>query len=79
MTATAQQITRHCAVLRELAAEHGLGNPRLTVTGACWVDDPTPGYWRQARFALDATKVLGAHPVILTDEVPAGRVDAEPL
>lgn len=65
--------------LAELATEHGLGQPRVDGRGTVIVHSNEPGYRQLARYATDATNVVGAWVNVITDDVPAAEVDAEAL
>lgn len=77
--ATREEVLAHRVRLREFAAAAGLVDPRVGPNGVVIAHPPDAGYRATVRFARDATAVVGAWVQTITDDVPAAKVDSEPL
>lgn len=77
--ATRAEVLRQRRRLADLAADYGLGQPRVDGRGTVIVQSDEPGYRLLARYATDATRLVGAWVNVITDDVPAAEVDAEAL
>jgi len=77
--ATRAEVLRQRRRLADLAAEYGLGEPRVDERGTVIVRSAEPGYRLLARYATDATRLVGAWVNVITDDVPAAEVNAEAL
>ncbi|MCA1846996.1 MAG: hypothetical protein LC792_28150 [Actinobacteria bacterium] len=78
-TATRAEVLGERRRLVELAAEHGLGQPRVDGRGTVIVHSNEPGYRQLARYATDAATLVGVWVNVITDDVPAAEVETEAL
>lgn len=71
--ATSRQLDRHVAVLRNLAAKHGLSNLRHSTRPGTLVADVDRGrtYFDLARFEVEAEAILRATVYVLPAGAPA--------
>lgn len=77
--ATLDEVTAKRAELRALASRHRFGEPRLTDNGMIVVHSDAPGYRAVARFAGEASRLVGAYVQVITDDVPAAAVPTNAL
>lgn len=77
--ATRDEVVAQRHALRRLAEEHGLVDPRVSMTGTVVVHSGDPGYRTVRRFATAASDLVGAWVNVVTDDVPAAQVDAVAL
>ena len=68
----------HRGPIRRLAAELGLGDPRVRADGAVIVRSPEIGYRAVTRLSAAASDVVGRYVHVITDDVP-GAADAREL
>lgn len=78
-SATKAEVMAERQVLRRLASQHQLGQPRVDRRGTVIVHSDQSGYRSVRRFATAAAKQVGAWVNVITDDAPAAQVDAEPL
>jgi hypothetical protein len=77
--ATIDEVTAKRSELRSLALRHGFGEARVAADGMIIVQSDAPGYRPVARFAGEASRVVGAYVQVVTDEVPAASVATDAL
>lgn len=77
--ATPSEIKAHRDDLKTLASASGVGPPRISSDGTLIVHSEDPGYRRISRFAGDASRLVGAYVLVITDDVPAAIGASETL
>lgn len=77
--ATFDEIVARRVELRELSSKHRFGSVRVAADGMIIVHSDGPGYRELARFAGEASRLVGAYVQVITDDVAAGSVPAKPL
>lgn len=77
--ATASEVTAKRVELRVLASQHRFGPVRLAADGMIVVHTDEPGYRDVARFAGEASRLVGAYVQVITDDVAAASVPTTPL
>lgn len=69
--ATASEVAAKRAELRALASGHGFDAVRIATDGTIVVHSEDPGYRAIARFAGEASRLIGAYVQVITDDVTA--------
>jgi len=77
--ATAEEIADKREELRTLASRHGFGAVHIAADGMIVVHTDHPGYRDLARFAGEASRLVGAYVQVITDDVRAASVPTSPL
>jgi hypothetical protein len=77
--ATIDEVAAKRVELRELSSQHRFGSVRVAADGMIIVHTDDPGYRDLARFAGEASRLVGAYVQVITDDVAAGSVPADPL
>lgn len=77
--ATKAEVSAKCVELRSLAEAQGFGEVAMTEDGALVVHDEEPSYRRIAKFAGQASRLVGAYVQVITDDVPAASVPTHQL
>lgn len=77
--ATMAEVLAKRAELRSMAERYGFEDVALTDDGILIVPNAGPSYRRIARFAGEASRLVGAYVQIITDDVPAASVPTRPL
>ena len=77
--ATIDEVAARRVELRELSSQHRFGSVRVAADGMIIVHTDEPGYRDLARFAGEASRLVGAYVQVITDDVAAGSVPADPL
>ncbi|MHB8294731.1 MAG: hypothetical protein ACYDH5_08950 [Acidimicrobiales bacterium] len=78
-TATSAEVLGVADRLRRLAATEGLSDARVDATGTVIVHSDAAGYGPLRRFASAASSTVGVWVNVITDDVPAAEVPAQPL
>jgi len=76
--ATVEEVTAHAREIRRVAADMGLGAPRVRDDGTVVVHVTDPGYQAANRFSAAASEAVGAYVHVITDDVP-GAASARAL
>jgi len=71
--ATLDEVVEHRDLLRALARRHHLEQPRLRSDGSLVVHPANAGYLDVARFVEEASRAIGAHVYVVTDDTPGGE------
>lgn len=71
--ATAEEVRAHAPALRRLAADSGLGTPKLRDDGTLVVHCAEPGYREVLKFAARAAAQVGTYVHVIADDAPAAR------
>jgi hypothetical protein len=69
--ATLDEVSAKRSELRSLASRYGFTQARIAAGGMIVVHSDAPGYRAVARFAGDASRLVGAYVQVITDDVPA--------
>lgn len=77
--ATVGEVAAKRVELRALAAGHRFGAVDLAADGMIVVHTDDPGYRNLARFAGEASRLVGAYVQVITDDVAAASVPTTPL
>jgi hypothetical protein len=77
--ATADEVASKRGELQALAATHGVGPARLATDGVIIVHSDDAGYRKLARFAGEASRLVGAYVQVITDDLPAASVPTTDL
>jgi hypothetical protein len=77
--ATIDEVTAKRSELRSLALRHGFGEVRMAADGLMVVHSDAPGYRAVARFAGEASRLVGAYVQLVTDDVPAASLATDAL
>lgn len=77
--ATAGEVTAKRVELRALASRHRLRAVHVAADGMIVVHTDQPGYRDLARFAGEASRLVGAYVQVITDDVPAASVPTASL
>lgn len=77
--ATAGDVAAKRAELRTLASRHRFDVVNVTANGMIVVHTDDPGYRGVARFAGEASRLVGAYVQVITDNVAAAAVPTNPL
>jgi len=77
--ATAGEVAAKRVELRALASRHRFGAAGVAADGMIIVRTDDPGYRDLARFAGEASRLVGAYVQVITDDVPAASVPTDPL
>lgn len=77
--ATAGEVAGKRVELRKLASRHRFGSVDVAAEGMIVVHTDGPGYRDLARFAGDASRLVGAYVQVITDDVAAASVPTNPL
>ncbi|MHB1999442.1 MAG: hypothetical protein ACYCSI_04555 [Solirubrobacteraceae bacterium] len=78
-TATRAEVLALRRQLRDLATAQHLTAARVDAAGTIIVHPADAGYGSLRRFAVAASKRVGVWVNVITDDVPAAEVHAEPL
>ena len=78
-TATRAEVLGAAYRLRRLAATEGLSDARVDAVGTVIVHSDAAGYGELRRFATAASDVVGVWVNVITDDVSAAEVPAQPL
>lgn len=77
--ATADEVAARRVELRMLASRHRFNAIDVAADGMIVVRTDDPGYRDLARFAGEASRLVGAYVQVVTDDVPAAAVPTNPL
>ncbi len=77
--ATAEEMADKREELRTLASRRGFGAVHIAADGTIIVHIGSPGYRDIARFAGEASRLIGAYVQVITDDVPAASAPTSPL
>jgi hypothetical protein len=77
--ATHDEVVAQRVMLRRLAREHGLAQPRVPATGTVIAHSDSPGYRAVRAVRHGGIQRRWRMGKCVTDEVPAARVDAAAL
>lgn len=77
--ATADEVTAKRVELRALALRHRFDAVHVAADGMVVVHTDQPGYRDLARFAGEASRLVGAYVQVITDDVPAASVPTTSL
>lgn len=77
--ATAGEVTAKRVELRALASRHRFDAINVAADGMIVVHTDDPGYRNVARFAGEASRLVGAYVQVITDNVAAAAVPTNPL
>ena len=77
--ATLDELLAHRDQLRAMTVRHQLEHPRLGTDGSLVVHPANPGYLDVARFVDEASRLVGAHVYVVTDDVPGVEATASQL
>lgn len=77
--ATADEVAAKRVELRTLASRHRFTAVEIAADGMIIVRTEAPGYRDLARFAGEASRLVGAYVQVVTDDVPAASVPTIPL
>lgn len=77
--ATAGEVIARRVELRSLASQHRFGSIRLAADGMIVVHTDDPGCRDVARFAGEASRLVGAYVQVITDDVTGASVPTTSL
>jgi len=77
--ATIDEVIANRSELRALASSHRFDEARLAADGTIVVHSEAPGYRTVARFAGEASRLVGAYVQVITDDVPGALVPTSAL
>lgn len=77
--ATVGEVAAKRVELRLLASKHRFESVRLAADGMIVVHTDDPGYRALARFAGEASRLVGAYVQVITDDAAAAVVPTTPL
>lgn len=77
--ASRTEVLAHRDHLLGLAGRHGLAHVHVRADGALVVTAPAPGYRPVARFVGEASRAVGAHVYVVTDDTEGAGTDTQPL
>lgn len=77
--ATAGEVAAKRVELRALATRHRFDAVYVSADGMVVVHTDQPGYRDLARFAGEASRLVGAYVQVITDDVPAASVPTTSL
>lgn len=77
--ATAGEVAAKRVELRALASQHRFDAVHVAADGMIVVHTDQPGYRDLARFAGEASRLVGAYVQVITDDVPAASVPTTSL